>query len=108
MYQNGPLPWPRRTRFTTPTSWLPTIRPPLELAATGTRLASGLSLGSGCRMQLRTGQAHSRRAVAVELPARTIYVLTGNARKEWQHMIPPVRQLRWSLTVRAGVLAVRP
>ena len=63
-------------------------------------IVAGVSLGSGCRMRLRTGGADNRRTVAVELPARSIYLLTGSARKEWQHMIPPVRQPRWSVTFR--------
>jgi len=62
-------------------------------------IIAGISLGSTCRMRFRTGEVH-RRTTAVELPPRSIYLLTGSARSEWQHMLPPVRQTRWSLTFR--------
>src|SRR5205823_5561673 len=63
-------------------------------------IVAGVSLGSPCRMRFRQIQPEAPRAVAVDLPARSIYLLTGSARKDWQHMIPPVPELRWSLTFR--------
>jgi alkylated DNA repair protein (DNA oxidative demethylase) len=63
-------------------------------------IVAGVSLGAGCRMRFRTGEVRKWRTVAVELPARSIYVLSGSARKEWQHMIPPVHEQRWSITFR--------
>jgi DNA oxidative demethylase len=63
-------------------------------------IVAGVSLGAGCRMRFRTGKVRKWRTVAVELPARSIYVLAGSARKEWQHMIPPVHEQRWSITFR--------
>ena len=63
-------------------------------------IVAGVSLGSPCRMRLRTGEGPERRVAAVELPPLSIYVLTGSARKDWQHMIPPVPGLRWSITFR--------
>lgn len=36
----------------------------------------------------------------LELARRSGYVLTGAARSSWQHSIPPVPQLRYSLTFR--------
>lgn len=63
-------------------------------------IVAGVSLGSPCRMRFRTGKPHSRRTVNVELPARSIYLLTGAARNDWQHMIPPVDDFRWSITFR--------
>ena len=61
---------------------------------------AGLSLGAACRMRFRTGEVHKRSTVSVDLAPRSIYLLTGVARKDWQHMIPPVHELRWSLTFR--------
>src|SRR3954463_11035760 len=63
-------------------------------------VVAGISLGSACRMRFRTGEVHHRRTAVVELPPRSIYLLTGSARSDWQHMLPPVRQTRWSLTFR--------
>jgi alkylated DNA repair protein (DNA oxidative demethylase) len=63
-------------------------------------VVAGISLGSPCRMRFRTGEAHARQTVAVDLPARSLYLLTGAARNRWQHMIPPVSELRWSVTFR--------
>ena len=46
----------------------------------------------------RRGGARDR--AAVELPPRSIYLLTGAARTDWQHTIPPVKEVRWSITFR--------
>jgi DNA oxidative demethylase len=36
----------------------------------------------------------------VPLSPRSIYVLTGAARTEWEHSIPAVKDLRYSITFR--------
>ena len=38
---------------------------------------------------------------SLELEARSIYLLRGDARYEWQHSIPPVDELRYSITFRS-------
>jgi len=63
-------------------------------------IVAGVSLGAACRMRFRRGQARNWETAAVELPPRSIYLLTGSTRREWQHMIPPVAALRWSITFR--------
>ena len=63
-------------------------------------IVAGVSLGSPCRMRFRKGEVHHRESFTVELPARSIYLLTGSIRANWQHMIPPVAGLRWSITFR--------
>jgi alkylated DNA repair protein (DNA oxidative demethylase) len=63
-------------------------------------IVAGVSLGGACRMRFRQGKTGEWRVAAVELPGRSIYLLTGAARKEWQHMIPPVSGRRWSITFR--------
>jgi alkylated DNA repair dioxygenase AlkB len=63
-------------------------------------IVAGISLGAACRMRFRRGEAGSRETAAAELPARSIYLLTGSARKDWQHTIPAVRATRWSITFR--------
>lgn len=64
-------------------------------------LVVGISLGSACRMRLRHYPPKPReRSIAVELAARSIYRLEGEARWEWQHRIPPTPGLRYSITFR--------
>jgi alkylated DNA repair dioxygenase AlkB len=63
-------------------------------------LIAGISLGAACRMRFRRAEGEETFTAAAELPPRSIYLLTGSARKDWQHMIPPVREPRWSITFR--------
>jgi|SRR6185312_16553064 len=71
----------------------------------------GISLGSACRMRFRPYASakkaalkdtprSSSRPVSVELLPRSIYVISGPARWRFQHSIPPVEQLRYSITFR--------
>ena len=38
--------------------------------------------------------------VSIELQPRSVYLLRGPARTDWQHSIPPVDKLRYSITFR--------
>ena len=60
----------------------------------------GISLLSACRFRFRRGKVRSWETVDVALPPRSAYVLTGPARTEWEHSIPPVKELRYSITFR--------
>jgi len=60
----------------------------------------GVSLLSACRMRFRRGAGPARETRAVTLAPRSAYVLTGEARQQWQHSIPPTRALRYSVTFR--------
>ncbi|MEV4658765.1 alpha-ketoglutarate-dependent dioxygenase AlkB [Micromonospora sp. NPDC049301] len=60
----------------------------------------GLSLGSACLMRFQRGTAEKRRVYEVGLAPRSAYVLSGAARSSWQHSIPPVPELRYSVTFR--------
>jgi alkylated DNA repair dioxygenase AlkB len=40
------------------------------------------------------------RALRLELPPRSLYVIEGEARWGWQHSVAPVRELRHSITLR--------
>jgi DNA oxidative demethylase len=62
-------------------------------------IVAGVSLGA-CRMRFRRGEARQRETTAVDLAPRSLYLLTGSARTEWRHTIPPVKELRWSITFR--------
>jgi alkylated DNA repair dioxygenase AlkB len=63
-------------------------------------IVAGISLGAACRMRFQRGEGPARETWAVELPPRSIYLLTGRSREEWQHSIPPVKELRYSVTFR--------
>jgi alkylated DNA repair dioxygenase AlkB len=67
----------------------------------------GISLQSACtfRLRLKTGHRWLRRNLTVE--PRSIYLLRGPARSEWEHSIPGVENLRYSITFR-NVLEVGP
>lgn len=61
----------------------------------------GVSLGAGTTMRFRRerpGGGWDR--VAVPLPPRSAYLLTGPAREDWQHSICPGERLRVSVTFR--------
>ena len=63
----------------------------------------GVSLGSEAVLRLRpyppSGQIRARIVKLVAEP-RSIYLMKGPARWEWQHSVAPTRTLRWSITFR--------
>lgn len=61
----------------------------------------GVSLLSLCVLRLRrkTGEKKWERA-NVQVEPRSAYLLSGPARSEWEHSIPPVEALRYSVTFR--------
>jgi len=63
-------------------------------------IIAGISLGGGCRMRFQRGEGEQRQTWMIELPPRSLYVMSGIAREEWQHSIPPVKEPRWSITFR--------
>jgi len=71
-------------------------------------IVSGISLLSGCRMRFRpyrstavAGTAMRRVATnEITLERRSAYLMTGESRTSYEHHIPPVRQLRYSVTFR--------
>jgi alkylated DNA repair dioxygenase AlkB len=60
----------------------------------------GLSLLSSCRFRLRrkAGAGWERASLIAE--PRSAYLLSGPSRTEWEHSIPPVDLLRYSITFR--------
>jgi alkylated DNA repair dioxygenase AlkB len=60
----------------------------------------GVSLGGGCRLRFQRGTGERRRVWEVVLEPRSGYVLAGEARRAWQHSIPPTKELRHSITFR--------
>ena len=60
----------------------------------------GISLLSSCifRMRRRMGHRFERKSLTAE--PRSVYLLRGASRTEWQHSIPGVEALRYSITFR--------
>jgi alkylated DNA repair dioxygenase AlkB len=69
----------------------------------------GISLGSACRMRLKpyastksdaTRARPAAKPLSIQLEPRSIYVMRGIARSRWQHSIPAVEHIRYSITFR--------
>jgi alkylated DNA repair dioxygenase AlkB len=60
----------------------------------------GISLVAPCTFRLRrkTGATWERASITAE--PRSAYLLSGASRSEWEHSIPPVESLRYSVTFR--------
>ena len=60
----------------------------------------GISLLAPCTFRLRRKREESWQRTSVLVEPRSAYVLSGPARNEWEHSIPPVDALRYSVTFR--------
>ncbi|MEA2482315.1 MAG: hypothetical protein QOC55_262 [Thermoleophilaceae bacterium] len=60
----------------------------------------GVSLAGSSRLRFQRGKGEARRVWEVLLEPRSGYVLAGEARRSWQHSIPPTKELRYSITFR--------
>jgi alkylated DNA repair dioxygenase AlkB len=60
----------------------------------------GVSLLSACTLRLRRRIGRKWDRVSVTAEPGSIYVLSGPARTVWEHSIPPVDRLRYSITFR--------
>jgi len=60
----------------------------------------GVSLRAACLLRFQRRVGEQRRVYEAELAPRSAYLLTGSARSAWQHSIPPVPALRYSITFR--------
>src|SRR3954454_22782802 len=67
-----------------------------------------LSFLSPCRLRLRRKRGEGWQRWACEIAPRSLYRLSGPARHEWEHSIPPVPALRYSVTFRSFVEGRRP
>lgn len=59
----------------------------------------GVSLGSACRMRFKPHKADGK-VVSITLAPRSVYLLRGPARWGFQHSIPAVKSIRYSITFR--------
>ncbi|MER9118843.1 alpha-ketoglutarate-dependent dioxygenase AlkB [Mesorhizobium sp. M0954] len=64
------------------------------------KAVAGVSLLAACSFRLRrkNGTRWDRKTVTVD--PRSAYLMTGAARNEWEHSIPPVAEHRYSITLR--------
>jgi len=60
----------------------------------------GLSLLSPARLRFRRREGPKWQRAAIDVEPRSAYLLTGPARAEWEHSIPAVESLRYSITFR--------
>jgi len=61
----------------------------------------GISLLAACTFRFRRQLRSRWERMKVTLEPRSAYLLTGPARTEWEHSIPPVSELRYSITFRS-------
>ncbi len=59
-----------------------------------------VSFLSPCTLRFRRRQAQGWERAARKVGARSAYLLRGPARREWEHSVPPVDRLRYSVTFR--------
>lgn len=60
----------------------------------------GISLGAPCVFRLRRRTPAGFERASLTLAPRSAYLLSSAARTEWEHSIPPVERLRYSITFR--------
>lgn len=59
----------------------------------------GVSLAAFCTFKLRP-KAEPKKIYKLNLEPRSLYVMEGKVRSDWEHSIPPVKQNRYSITFR--------
>ena len=67
----------------------------------------GVSLLSSAKMRFRKRSAEGWVRQSYILEPRSVYLLSGEARQLWEHSIPPVASLRFSLTFRTLASATK-
>jgi len=67
-----------------------------------------LSFLSPCRLRLRRKRGSGWERWASDIEPRSLYRLSGPARHEWEHSIPPVPARRYSVTFRTFAEGRRP
>jgi alkylated DNA repair dioxygenase AlkB len=61
----------------------------------------GISLASPCTFRMRKKRGSGWDRASLRLEPRSIYLLRGPSREEWEHSIPAVEGLRYSVTFRS-------
>jgi alkylated DNA repair dioxygenase AlkB len=63
----------------------------------------GLSLGSACKFRFRKAEGKKWRRFTLDAAPRSLYMMSGASRQNWEHSIPAVEQPRYSITFRTMV-----
>jgi alkylated DNA repair dioxygenase AlkB len=63
----------------------------------------GVSLLGACRMRFRRRSGDDHETATVRLEPRSVYIISGEARRNWQHSIPATKELRYSITFRTVI-----
>ncbi|TIQ34723.1 MAG: alpha-ketoglutarate-dependent dioxygenase AlkB [Mesorhizobium sp.] len=63
-------------------------------------LVAGVSLLASCSFRLRRRNGATWDRETIEVEPRSVYLMAGPARNEWEHSIPPLAQHRYSVTFR--------
>jgi len=61
----------------------------------------GISLSSACTFRMRRKRGSDWERASLRLDPRSIYLMRGPSRWEWEHSIPAVDALRYSITFRS-------
>jgi alkylated DNA repair dioxygenase AlkB len=61
----------------------------------------GVSLLSPCTFRMRRKHGTGWERAAMRLDRRSVYLMRGPSRNEWEHSIPAVEELRYSITFRS-------
>ena len=68
----------------------------------------GVSFLSPCRFRFRLREPNGWKRAAFTAEPRSAYLLSGPSRREWEHSIPPLQTLRYSITFRTFRAGVQP
>jgi alkylated DNA repair dioxygenase AlkB len=60
----------------------------------------GLSLGSPCKLRFRRAVGEKWQRHTLEAAPRSLYMMSGESRRVWEHSIPAVEAPRYSITFR--------
>lgn len=60
----------------------------------------GLSLGSPCKFRFRRAAEEKWQRYTLEAAPRSLYMISGESRRVWEHSIPAVEATRYSITFR--------
>lgn len=63
----------------------------------------GLSLGSPCMFRFRRPAGDTWERFALDAAPRSVYMMAGATRRDWEHSIPAVEAPRYSITFRTMV-----
>jgi alkylated DNA repair dioxygenase AlkB len=67
----------------------------------------GISLLSPCTFRMRRKRGTGWERAALRLDCRSVYLLRGPSREDWEHSIPAVEELRYSMTFRSLRMPLR-